>query len=130
MSLFLASLAVFALGGTAALLAGRQGGAVKSRQASLIGLSSCVAGCLLGIIPAVFKIFSKQPEAFFSFGWNLPGGDLALGIDALSGFFLLAIFLLSAIAAVYGLDYLKVQFFDGLLVCLEEHNAPGVQRIE
>ena len=61
--------------------------------------------------------------------WEVPYGSFFVALDALSAFFLLPIFLLSAVAAVYGSEYLQVYretkhlgaswfFFNGLVASM------------
>lgn len=72
-------------------------------------LFSCfgvVVGSLLGLLPAV-QILSGEGslgEMWFS---GIPGLTLALGVDALSAFFLAAIFFLSILISIYSIGYLK-----------------------
>ena len=58
--------------------------------------------------------------------WQVPGGELEVGVDALSGMFLVQIFLIGALGAIYGLGYWraeehprtagKLRLFYGLMV--------------
>lgn len=39
--------------------------------------------------------------------WQVPGGSLALGLDGLSAFFLIPVFLVSSLGALFGMEYWK-----------------------
>ena len=43
----------------------------------------------------------------FGMAWDVPYGSLFLELDPLSGFFLIPVFVLCALAAIYGADYLE-----------------------
>jgi formate hydrogenlyase subunit 3/multisubunit Na+/H+ antiporter MnhD subunit len=66
-----------------------------------------VIGSLIGLVAAV-PIFLGGPSAVLRLPWEVPYGSFFVTLDALSAFFLLPIFLLSAVAAVYGNEYLQV----------------------
>jgi len=89
----------------------------SSPRWSVAGL---VTACLIGIVPAVHSLWTGASSET-RLPWNIPGGACHLGIDPLTAFFLIPIFLLSSLAAVYGLEYLQGKqpvswFFYGLLV--------------
>src|SRR5438552_5418701 len=88
-------------GGVAALLA--QGSA---RWSTLLGVGGAVAGCALGLIPAA-GILLGQPVRALRVAWDVPYGAFFVQIDPLSAFFLLPIFGLSALAAIYGAEYMR-----------------------
>jgi formate hydrogenlyase subunit 3/multisubunit Na+/H+ antiporter MnhD subunit len=89
---------VMILGGLAALVAGS--------WASLLGAGAVVAGCALGLVSAVSAALGLSGGELL-LPWSMPGGELRLELDALSGFFLVPTLLLSALAAIYGTEYLK-----------------------
>jgi hydrogenase-4 component B len=101
MHVFLIGLGLMVLGGLAALAAGR-----SSRWATAFGAAGAVAGCLLALGPA-FRALLGTPSQGLRLAWNIPGGTLFLGLDALSGLFLVPMLLLSGLAAVYGTEYLR-----------------------
>lgn len=75
--------------------------------ASWTGAVTAVAGCVVTAYAAVTVLWSGgQIEVHGS--WEVPGGSLALGIDPLSAAFLLPITLVVALAAVYGVPYLRI----------------------
>jgi formate hydrogenlyase subunit 3/multisubunit Na+/H+ antiporter MnhD subunit len=97
--LFLA-LALLVGGGGLALFASRY-----ARIASAMGASSAVGGCFIGIGFAIEVLRGDNPGDFSS-GWDVPGGAIHIAADPLSAFFLVPVFALSGLAAVYGHSYL------------------------
>ncbi|MGC4119228.1 MAG: proton-conducting transporter membrane subunit [Myxococcales bacterium] len=71
-----------------------------------LGALGVVAGAAVGVVPAVRVLLSARAETL-SLPWGAPAGDLLLGLDPLSAFFLLPLLLLSALTAVYGQRYLQ-----------------------
>lgn len=63
-----------------------------------------LAGCLSGLF-AVAQIFISGHQLLLDLPWSVPGGALALRLDALSAAFLIPLFLVVASGAVYGLRY-------------------------
>jgi hydrogenase-4 component B len=74
----------------------------------VLGCGSVFAGSVLGLIPAI-QVLSITPSLEKNLGSPLPYLTIALGIDPLSAFFLIAIFGLSGIIAIYSWGYLKDQ---------------------
>lgn len=99
--LFLAGLVVLLASGFMALLAGR-----NADRATRWGVGGAVLGCALAGIPAVAALLGADHIAFRA-PWNVPFASFSLGIDRLSGFFLVPILLLSALGAIYGSEYLQ-----------------------
>ncbi len=100
MPLILAGLGLLALGALAALAAAR-----SPRWATLLGVGGTVAGCACAMVPVVGVLLGDAP-ATLRIPWSVPFGSLALGLDGLSALFLLPILALSALAALYGGEYL------------------------
>jgi formate hydrogenlyase subunit 3/multisubunit Na+/H+ antiporter MnhD subunit len=100
MDVLLTALALQALAGTAALCLSR-----SPRAATALGAGGAVAGCLLGLIPTLRVLLGGPPESL-RLAWDASHGPFAVEVDALGSFFLLPVFGLSALAAVYGGDYL------------------------
>ena len=48
-----------------------------------------------------------EPSQSMRMAWDVPYGSLFLELDPLSGFFLIPVFVLCALAAIYGADYLE-----------------------
>lgn len=100
--LLLVSLALLAAGGGVAWLPGGRRLAPARLSAALI-VSACVAG-LAAALPAL----RGAAVAEFRLPWmSFIGGAFALRLDALSAFFLVPLFLICALAAIYGVGYLK-----------------------
>jgi hydrogenase-4 component B len=100
MGLFLGSLFCFLAGGAGALFFFR-----SNLWASRLGVGGALAGSFLGLAAALRGLF---PESAWDLrlGWAVPGGSFHLGMDPLSAFFLIALFLITGIAALYGWEYL------------------------
>jgi hydrogenase-4 component B len=104
MMLLLAAVFLPAVSGILACLAGIAGW--KPRTASWIGAAGSMTAAPLGLIPAI-QVLAGGPPVHASWDWNMPFGALALNLDGLSAFFLIPILILSALAAWYGVEYLK-----------------------
>jgi formate hydrogenlyase subunit 3/multisubunit Na+/H+ antiporter MnhD subunit len=114
LALVLVGAVLFAVSGLPALLvrgsAGERAGALIAVVGALLGLRGVVATLAAGDVAATV-------------GWPLPGASFALGVDGLSALFLVPIFLIPGLAAVFGLGYRlpaaganqTVQVFLGLL---------------
>jgi hydrogenase-4 component B len=99
MNLFFLSLAIIFCGGLLSLVFWRQFVLMKS-----FGVIGIAGGCLLGLIDAVTKLFSPAPAtAAFAY---LKTFSLSFQIDALSAFFLVAIYLVCLLAALYSYHYM------------------------
>jgi hydrogenase-4 component B len=101
MSLFLLGLAIILLGGLASLFGGR-----KSGWTSGTGGTGAFLGSILALIP-VLKVFLGGPVLSLTMPWSIPYGSFSIQIDPLSALFLIPILGLSALAAVYGTEYLS-----------------------
>ncbi len=97
----LVSVAVITAGGIAALAVSR-----RPRWASAVGAAAVVAGCIAGLIPAARVLLGAPTEAIHR-SWAVPYGSFHIELDALSAFFLVPILALCALAAVYGIEYLR-----------------------
>jgi hydrogenase-4 component B len=79
---------------------------MSRRAASWIGATGALAGSILGMIPAI-HVLADGVTVPASIPWNLPLASLSIALDPLSAFFLLPVFGLSALAAMYGFGYWK-----------------------
>jgi hydrogenase-4 component B len=77
----------------------------SARLSSAIGAFTAVVGCAAGEVYAVRTLLTGDGGSL-SLRWEVPYGRLRIEADALSAFFLTAIFGLGAVAAVYGVGYL------------------------
>jgi formate hydrogenlyase subunit 3/multisubunit Na+/H+ antiporter MnhD subunit len=74
--------------------------------ASLIGSTLAAVGSLLGFVTSLINLSSGLRVEAIHVPWALPNAAISFGIDPLSTFFLLPLFLLGAITAFYGHHYL------------------------
>lgn len=102
MSLLALALALLA-GATASSLA--LAVARAPRAAELLATAGAVVACGLGLVPAV-RALAGGPEEALELAAAAPLGTLRAGLDPLSAFFLVPLFALGALAAVYGRAYL------------------------
>jgi hydrogenase-4 component B len=97
---FLLALGIHLAGGVVALVLGR-----SNRVALAVGTAACGIASLIGVVAAGhLLLFGGAAETQAS--WHVPVGELRVGVDALGAFFLLCIYLVSGLAAVYGAGYL------------------------
>jgi len=95
----LAGAALAAVSGLPTFLARR-----TSRAAECLAALVSVCGAVLGLAGAV-SVLSSGQSASLTLPWPLPSVSLQLEVDALSSLFLIPVFLVSALASVYGLGY-------------------------
>jgi formate hydrogenlyase subunit 3/multisubunit Na+/H+ antiporter MnhD subunit len=88
------------LAGTAALVASR-----SPRTVTVLGAGGALVGCVFGLPPALRVLLGGPPESL-RLAWDAAHGPFLVEVDALGAFFLLPVLGLSALAAVYGADYL------------------------
>jgi formate hydrogenlyase subunit 3/multisubunit Na+/H+ antiporter MnhD subunit len=100
-TLVLLALCIFVGTGIIALCGG------SARWSTIVGAGGIVTGSLIGLV-AVVPVVLGEPNAVLRLPWEVPYGSFFVALDALSAFFLLPIFLLSAASAVYGSEYLQV----------------------
>lgn len=101
MTLLLFAIVLLGLAGVAALSCGS-----SARWSTMIGASGAVIGSVVGIV-AVVPVLLGEPGYSLRLPWEAPYGSFFIAMDALSAFFLLPIFVLSAVAALYGSEYLQ-----------------------
>ena len=101
MALVLLAIVIIFLSGFAAFLASR-----SPKLASVVGVTGAVSGSLLGLFVVVRFLLFGRGEARFVGAWPVPGGSLALSLDALTALFLIPTFFLGALCAFYGHEYL------------------------
>ncbi|HEV8375018.1 MAG TPA: proton-conducting transporter membrane subunit [Candidatus Polarisedimenticolia bacterium] len=100
MGTVLVALVLLAAGGVGSLAASS-----RPRLATWIGSGSCAAACTLGLLTAFSSL--GRPPLSLRHPWEVPYGEFALEVDPLSSFFLLILFGLCLLAAVYGAAYLS-----------------------
>lgn len=101
MPLLLLAVGLLLTSGCAALLTQQ-----SFRWSTICAVSGTVVAAIVGIIPATRVLLGAPAEAI-SVAWSVPYGSFSIAVDALSAFFLLPIFALSAVAAVYGTEYMR-----------------------
>ena len=100
MTQFLAAVILLVISGFgAAIIRNRFG------VAQMIGQIGAISGSALGLATAIRVLVTGETAAMSGI-WHMPGGSLHLEIDALSAFFLLPVFGLSILTALYGRSYL------------------------
>jgi hydrogenase-4 component B len=97
-ALILAAIALAAASGLPALFLPRRGDSGQRVGTALLVLACCAG--LAGAVPGLFA--PASPNVFLP--WPAAGGGL-VGLDALSAFFLVPVFLVGGLAAVYALGY-------------------------
>ena len=100
LGLILLSVGLLCASALAAVLVGR-----SDRAALWIGTVGGALSCALGAAAALGALLGGEASSLKAAG-SLPVGELHVALDALSSFFLLCVFLVSAISAVYGGSYL------------------------
>jgi len=101
MILLLLALAILPAGAMAVMLLSRAG-----RNFSWLGAGAVVVASVFGCIPTVQVLLGGATEQF-RFPWAVPFGEFFIELDPLSAWFLLPTLLLSALAAIYGVGYLR-----------------------
>ncbi len=99
MDLFFLANLIIASGGIAALLTWQRFKLMKT-----ISVSAIVSGCLLGFVDALAKLLNPGSHTTTVEFWN--AAALTFRMDALSAFFLVAIFAVCALAAIYSFNYM------------------------
>jgi hydrogenase-4 component B len=115
---------------TATLLAALSGAPLlvprllNASRGQLLSIVLMLAASALGLTGALQSLISGRSE-MFQLAWTLPFGQAGIGIDPLSAWFLLPIFLISGCAALYARSYWhadhhptnvrKMTFFFGLM---------------
>lgn len=101
--LLLSAVLILVTGSFAALSCGR-----RSALASSIAVVAALLAALPGLWAAVSVLLSGQTHSL-QMAWPLPGGPSSLSIDPLSAVFLVPIFTLAPLCALYGAAYLRGQ---------------------
>jgi formate hydrogenlyase subunit 3/multisubunit Na+/H+ antiporter MnhD subunit len=101
MTALLISLLLFGVGAVTSLIFAR-----RERWLRLFGAGGVILGSVCGFVPAIRVAMGAPPESL-RMAWDVPYGGLHLRLDALSAFFLVPIFLICALAALYGTEYLE-----------------------
>jgi formate hydrogenlyase subunit 3/multisubunit Na+/H+ antiporter MnhD subunit len=100
-TLLVAAVVLLVSGGLLALAASRWSGV-----ASAIGAGSAVLASAFGLTHAI-GVLRNGPTETLALAWDVPYGHLRIQTDPLSAFFLVPLFGLGALAAIYGAGYLR-----------------------
>jgi hydrogenase-4 component B len=95
------ALAVWVAGGLLAFLVRR-----RTREATLVGVGSALAGAAFGASGAMATLLGPQAESWWA-AWAVPLGSLSLRLDPLASVFILPICLVGGACALYGGAYLR-----------------------
>jgi hydrogenase-4 component B len=101
MAALLWSLVVLLLSGAGSLLLSR-----APKAASIVGVLGSSLGCAIAL-PTTLRVLIQGGQQSESFAWDSVHGPFVIGIDSLSGFFLLPVLALACLAAIYGFEYLR-----------------------
>src|SRR5262249_462264 len=100
MHLLCVAVVILIVSGVLAMIAGR-----SPRLSTIVGAGGAAAGCALGLVPALVALTDGATQSI-QLPWHVPYGSLALALDPLSAWFVLAILALSGLSAIYGAEYL------------------------
>ena len=78
----------------------------RARLSNILGAGGAIAGCIAGLAPAAAILWSGNTEQIRA-AWDVPYGSFFLQIDSLSALFLIPIFILCGLSALYGMGYMK-----------------------
>lgn len=104
MKVLLGSQAILLISGLLALILNR-----SAKLSNWIGGLGVVAAAATGLISLVIAYHASE-AAVWSLPWPIPYGSFSLALDSLGILFLFPIYLLSALAALFGLEYLRHYF--------------------
>src|SRR3954451_19192451 len=102
MELLFASVAVLIASGVVALFLHAAPG-----LCSRVGAAGVAVGAALAGGPVWRVLASGVPIAAETYPWAVPGGTFAVGLDLLSAWFLLLVYIVPTLAAVFGVEFLK-----------------------
>ncbi len=98
--LLVAAVTLAALSGVPGLLLGARG---KAGERLAVALLLAASAC--GVASALLAVFGEAGVPSVELPWRVPGGALALANDPISAVFLIQIFVIAPLGAVYGLEY-------------------------
>ena len=96
------ALGILPISGVASAVAGRW----SERSSVILGLAGAGTACLAGLAVAIAGLTARAAGTV-TLPWRMPYGAFSLGLDPLSAFFLIPLFLLSGLAAVFALGYFR-----------------------
>jgi hydrogenase-4 component B len=101
MAIFLISIAILVFCGVASCLF--KSGSIAWK---FLGAGGAVAGSGFGLWSALHVIITGSRQTWNS-SWSMPLGSFSLAIDALSALFLIPLFILAMLGALYGVEYMN-----------------------
>jgi hydrogenase-4 component B len=101
LTVLLLCVALLCVSALASALAGR-----SDRLALGIGTAGGALGCGIGTVASLAALLRAEQSSLRA-SWSLPVGELHVALDTLSSFFLLCVFLVSGLSAVYATGYLR-----------------------
>jgi len=101
MIVLLSGIIIIVASGLAALVTCR-----SNRLSTALGVGGLCIGCLSGLVPSITVLLNGSLLSLH-LPWHFPGGSFFVAIDPLSAFFLIPVFVVSALAAIYGSGYLQ-----------------------
>lgn len=124
MTLLFVAIAVLVAGGVLAALT-----TTRPALSSRVGMVGAVAGSVIGLVPALGALSSVEHPRIVLTADTVLGSPIVLGLDPLSAFFLVPVFVVGALAAIYGRTYMMAYaprrwlgppwlFFDVLLAAI------------
>lgn len=81
------------------------------RRANIVTTPLIVAGAVTGLLGSVLGLL--EPTTALALPWNIPGGAVALRVDALSAFFAAPVFLLAGAGGLYAERYWPIEHLRG-----------------
>ena len=78
----------------------------SERGSVILGVSGAAVACLAGL-GAALAALAARAESTLALPWSMPYGVFSIGLDPLSSFFLIPMFLLAGLSAVYGIGYFR-----------------------
>lgn len=100
MSVFFASMIILIGTGLLSVIVGK-----SPRLATAVGAGGAIFACLLGLAPTL-DVLLNGATLSYSEAWSLPYASFSTRIDGLSSIFLLTIFVVCPVTALYGSEYL------------------------
>ena len=98
----LGAVALLPVAGAASLWAGR----TSERWSVGLGAAGAIGACLAGLAAACIALAARA-KGELVLPWSMPYGMFQIGLDPLSAFFLIPMFLLAGLAAVYSIGYFR-----------------------
>lgn len=76
------------------------------RLSNALGAGGAILGCLIGLVPASGILWTGKAQEIRC-AWSVPYGSFFVRVDSLSALFLIPIFTLCGLSALYGYEYMR-----------------------